>query len=298
MLEKSISSPGADLWALGVIIYEMICGQLPFKSSQEWQTFQLIINVDYKFHSSFDQVSKDLVSRLLIKEPQQRLGAGPMGSKNDYQALKNHPFFEGIDWRNLNQQNPPIKSKQQQAVQLQKHKNQSVIQSQDMMEMIDTSTNKNANQINNFHKRHQTIDAEIQFQQAKFNQPEISQQIASLQQMTKTPPIPKREAIDMLQQIQELKRGFLKKKNRFFMQQIRIFVLTSEPRLKYYKNDNDFRGEISLTSDVVAKYNGDGSFKLKTNRKVYVMREVNAGEAEDWVNAINEAVENFSLNLQ
>lgn len=59
------------------------------------------------------------------------------------------------------------------------------------------------------------------------------------------------------------------------MQQQRIFILTSEPRLKYFKNDSDFRGEISLTPDVVAKYNGDGSFKLSTNRKVYVLKEVN-----------------------
>ena len=66
----------------------------------------------------------------------------------------------------------------------------------------------------------------------------------------------------MMQQIKEIKRGLLKKKNRFFMQQNRIFILTTEPRLKYYKNDNDFRGEIPLTSDVTAKYTGDGQFKL------------------------------------
>ena len=62
--------------------------------------------------------------------------------------------------------------------------------------------------------------------------------------------------------INQIKKGFLKKKNRFFMNQIRIFVLTSEPRLKYYKNETDFRGEIPLTNQVSAKYNGDGTFKL------------------------------------
>jgi hypothetical protein len=44
------------------------------------------------------------------------------------------------------------------------------------------------------------------------------------------------------------------------MQQTRIFVLTSEPRLKYYKNENDFRGEIPLTQDVKAVSIGDGAF--------------------------------------
>lgn len=61
MLEKSISSPGADMWALGVILYEMISGTVPFKSTQEWQTFQLIINVDYEFPRGFDPLAKDLV---------------------------------------------------------------------------------------------------------------------------------------------------------------------------------------------------------------------------------------------
>jgi hypothetical protein len=65
-------------------------------------------------------------------------------------------------------------------------------------------------------------------------------------------------------QIKEIKRGELRKKNRFFMQQTRTFVLTSEPRLKYYKNESDFRGEIPLTNDVVAKIKSDGSFKLCT----------------------------------
>lgn len=63
-------------------------------------------------------------------------------------------------------------------------------------------------------------------------------------------------------EVKEIKKGLLKKKNRFFMKQTRIFILTTEPRLKYYKTENDFRGEIPLTSEVVAKLNSDGSFTL------------------------------------
>jgi 3-phosphoinositide dependent protein kinase-1 len=108
MLEKSLSSPGCDLWALGVIVYEIVSGKLPFKSVQEWQTFQLIINVEYKFPSDFDPVARDLVEKLLIKEPEKRLGAGPPGTKNDFTALKNHPFFEDIDFELLGSLSPPV----------------------------------------------------------------------------------------------------------------------------------------------------------------------------------------------
>lgn len=81
------------------------------------------------------------------------------------------------------------------------------------------------------------------------------------------------------------------------MQQTRIFVLTSEPRLKYYKNENDFRGEIPLTQDVKAVSTGDGAFQLQTPKKVYVIKELQNGEAEDWASAINEAVKKFGKNL-
>jgi hypothetical protein len=39
------------------------------------------------------------------------LGAGPPGSGRDFKALKKHPFFAGIDWKNLNKIRPPLKSK-------------------------------------------------------------------------------------------------------------------------------------------------------------------------------------------
>lgn len=82
------------------------------------------------------------------------------------------------------------------------------------------------------------------------------------------------------------------------MNQNRLFILTSEPRLKYYKTEQDFRGEIPLTSEVSAELLKEGSFRLITSRKVYIMKEIEPGDAFDWVNQINHAVQNYGKNLK
>jgi 3-phosphoinositide dependent protein kinase-1 len=51
---------------------------------------------------------KDLCNRLLVVEPQKRLGSGPPDSPLSYDMLKKHPFFKGIDFTNLHKKNPPI----------------------------------------------------------------------------------------------------------------------------------------------------------------------------------------------
>ena len=38
----------------------------------------------------------DLIDKLLAPNPLDRLGYGPPGSKNDFNALKNHSFFKGV----------------------------------------------------------------------------------------------------------------------------------------------------------------------------------------------------------
>lgn len=46
--------------------------------------------------------------------------------------------------------------------------------------------------------------------------------------------------------IQEIRRGLLKKKNEWYMQQTRTFVLTNEPRLRYYRNGTELRVSHAL----------------------------------------------------
>lgn len=42
-----------------------------------------------------DPACRDLIDKLIVLEPTQRLGAPDTGGMN---ALKQHPFFQGIDW--------------------------------------------------------------------------------------------------------------------------------------------------------------------------------------------------------
>ena len=42
--------------------------------------------------------SADLINKLLALNPKDRLGYGPIGSSNDFAALKNHSFFNDIDF--------------------------------------------------------------------------------------------------------------------------------------------------------------------------------------------------------
>lgn len=42
------------------------------------------------------EVAKDLVMKLLVTNPLERIGGGHKGSGNELDKLKAHPFFEGI----------------------------------------------------------------------------------------------------------------------------------------------------------------------------------------------------------
>jgi len=92
----------SDLWALGCIIYQLLAGRPPFKGSNEYQTFQKIVKLEYSFPAGFPATAMDLVSRLLVHDPNERLGAN-----NTIDELKRHPFFDGVEWNELWNQPAP-----------------------------------------------------------------------------------------------------------------------------------------------------------------------------------------------
>ncbi|KAL6205364.1 hypothetical protein ACLB2K_022625 [Fragaria x ananassa] len=84
-----------DWWTFGIFLFELLYGKTPFKGSGNEDTLANIVSKSLKFPNnpivSFH--ARDLVRGLLTKEPENRLG-----SVKGAAEIKQHPFFEGLNW--------------------------------------------------------------------------------------------------------------------------------------------------------------------------------------------------------
>ncbi|KEI42706.1 uncharacterized protein L969DRAFT_97980 [Mixia osmundae IAM 14324] len=83
-----------DWWAFGVLIYEMLLGQSPFRGDDEDEIFDAILEDEplYPIHMPRDSVS--ILLKLLTRDPARRLGGGP----EDGAEVRRHTFFKDVNW--------------------------------------------------------------------------------------------------------------------------------------------------------------------------------------------------------
>ncbi|KAL0087028.1 kinase-like domain-containing protein [Phycomyces blakesleeanus] len=95
-----------DWWSLGILIFDMMTGSPPFSSNNRQKTIDSILSKKVNMPYYFTSDAKDLLAKLLRKNPNARLGAKPKGSL----AIRKHPFFRKINWKSLERQEgePPI----------------------------------------------------------------------------------------------------------------------------------------------------------------------------------------------
>jgi len=104
LLTDKSASTSTDLWAYGCIVYQMIAGLPPFRSRSEYMIFQKIMKLEYEVPEGFDSKAEDLVKKLLVLDPTERLGAK---DTNGYPSIRAHEFFEGLDFSTLSTSTPP-----------------------------------------------------------------------------------------------------------------------------------------------------------------------------------------------
>ena len=93
LLKKGYDN-AVDWWSLGCVMYEMLSGRLPFCIKRGMKLTQKIYERGVEYPKSLTNEAIDLIQKLLVVDPQKRLGQGPNGSDE----IKKHPFFKGVNW--------------------------------------------------------------------------------------------------------------------------------------------------------------------------------------------------------
>ncbi|CAM9483961.1 unnamed protein product, partial [Heterosigma akashiwo] len=89
-----------DYWQFGAFVYELFCGQSPFYCEQPRE---LILNGQYNVPEHVPGAPRDMIARLLMQEPSQRLGclSNALCSEQPgegWQLVQGHPLFQSISW--------------------------------------------------------------------------------------------------------------------------------------------------------------------------------------------------------
>lgn len=93
-----------DWWTFGIFLFELLYGKTPFKGAGNDETLSNVVSRSLKFPNSpiVTFHAKDLIRGLLVKDPENRLG-----SVKGAAEIKQHPFFEGLNWALIRCAVPP-----------------------------------------------------------------------------------------------------------------------------------------------------------------------------------------------
>ena len=101
-----------DWWALGIMLFEMVFGMLPFDHKNQHMLFQKILKEKHVFPTEIlvkkegklikqsidiSDEAKDLINKLLEKDHTKRIGR----REDDYREVINHPWFADINLEKL-----------------------------------------------------------------------------------------------------------------------------------------------------------------------------------------------------
>lgn len=84
MVEGREHDEQVDVWSLGVLMYEFLVGTPPFEAEGHSATYRRISRVDLRFPKGLSEDAKDLIFKLLQKDPRKRMALD---------MIPNHPWI-------------------------------------------------------------------------------------------------------------------------------------------------------------------------------------------------------------
>jgi serine/threonine protein kinase len=73
MVKREEHDEKADVWSLGILLYEFLVGEPPFEAPTHDATYDRITAVDINFPYFVPEDARDLISKLLMRKPSERM---------------------------------------------------------------------------------------------------------------------------------------------------------------------------------------------------------------------------------
>ena len=86
--EESYNGALSDIWSSGIILYLMLCGNLPFYHEQNDIMFKKILSGKFDLPKHLSSNAKDILKKILEVDPKKRM---------KFEEIKSHPWFNIID---------------------------------------------------------------------------------------------------------------------------------------------------------------------------------------------------------
>ena len=105
IIQRQQYGKAVDWWSFGTLLYEFITGLPPYYDRNRQDMYKKILRAPLKFPGFVDDDARDLLTKLLERDPTQRAGY------ESTDVIKNHPYYSSISWDRLYNKamEPPFK---------------------------------------------------------------------------------------------------------------------------------------------------------------------------------------------
>ena len=283
----SLIGPSVDIWAFGIMLYLFFTGYTPFKANTESEILENIKNVKYSFdNTDIPDDAKDLISKILIKDPTKRIGY----NSKDYSEIKNHPFFNGINFEDLEFEDPPLLPVKE-ILEKYGYKLPKLVE--------ENKEEKNNEDPNNLQEDNQEIDSDeinnddinINKRLSAINLEELKKNLkGKSREISLTNNINKIEDIVLLEDI-------LQKKSPWFHYNTRIVKFFSKGHIDYYDpKTNELKGSFIINSECHVNIIDEYRFEIATGKRTFYFKHKSKKVSNDWADKINIFLFKISKN--